>query len=240
MGSIVLTLFTSHEIDINLIRDQDTNKSLGFAFVKYEDQRSTILAVDNFNGIKLLGRTLRCDHVEKYKLPKEVRQKEEALLEERPENDVKIGPGHAYSSRELLNEYDISKGLDLWAGSKVDSPKSEKKKHKKHKKVKKHKGDKRKRGRSLSEDIAPVAMTEVSRVEPSERPRSLPGNHSGSYTAGIAASSVLPPPESACSWRGRMDPAVIALEEAQRKKLAAGETARRDEFDGIGGMKRRR
>jgi len=41
--------------DINLVRDKETNKSRGFAFIKYEDQRSTILAVDNFNGIKLLG-----------------------------------------------------------------------------------------------------------------------------------------------------------------------------------------
>ena len=40
---------------------------------QYEDQRSTELAVDNFNGTKVLGRTLRVDHCEKYKLPKEAR-----------------------------------------------------------------------------------------------------------------------------------------------------------------------
>ena len=45
----------------------------GFCFVKYEDQRSTILAVDNFNGIELLGRTIRVDHKHKYALPAEVR-----------------------------------------------------------------------------------------------------------------------------------------------------------------------
>lgn len=45
----------------------------GFCFIKYEDQRSTILAVDNFNGIQLLGRTLRVDHKDKYALPKEVK-----------------------------------------------------------------------------------------------------------------------------------------------------------------------
>lgn len=28
---------------------------VGFAFIKYRDQRSTILAVDNFNGAILLG-----------------------------------------------------------------------------------------------------------------------------------------------------------------------------------------
>jgi RNA-binding motif protein, X-linked 2 len=31
----------------------------GYGFVIYEDQRSTVLAVDNLNGIKLVGRTLR-------------------------------------------------------------------------------------------------------------------------------------------------------------------------------------
>lgn len=37
-------------IHIELIRDHKTGKSKGFAFLQYEDQRSTILAVDNLNG----------------------------------------------------------------------------------------------------------------------------------------------------------------------------------------------
>lgn len=40
-------------VDCNLVRDKDTGKSRGFAFVAYEDQRSTVLAVDNFNGSKV-------------------------------------------------------------------------------------------------------------------------------------------------------------------------------------------
>lgn len=32
-------------VDVNLVRDKGTGKSKGFAFVAYEDQRSTILAV---------------------------------------------------------------------------------------------------------------------------------------------------------------------------------------------------
>lgn len=39
-------------IDCNLIRDKATGKSKGFAFIAFEDQRSTVLAVDNMNGIK--------------------------------------------------------------------------------------------------------------------------------------------------------------------------------------------
>lgn len=33
-----------------LVRDRKTGKSKGYAFLQYEDQRSTILAVDNLNG----------------------------------------------------------------------------------------------------------------------------------------------------------------------------------------------
>ena len=49
-------------VDVNMPRDKGTGKPKGFAFICYEDQRSTVLAVDNFNGAKLLGRTVRCDH----------------------------------------------------------------------------------------------------------------------------------------------------------------------------------
>lgn len=36
----------------------------------YLDQRSTVLAVDNLNGSKVLGRTLRVDHTRNYEQPK--------------------------------------------------------------------------------------------------------------------------------------------------------------------------
>ncbi|KAJ1756700.1 UMP-CMP kinase, partial [Coemansia sp. RSA 1752] len=42
-----------------------------YAFVQYEDQRSTVLAVDNLNGARVLGRTLRVDHVKAYRQPKQ-------------------------------------------------------------------------------------------------------------------------------------------------------------------------
>lgn len=58
-------------VDVNLVRDKGTGKSKGFAFLAYEDQRSTILAVDNLNGAKVLGRILRVDHVGKYKKKEE-------------------------------------------------------------------------------------------------------------------------------------------------------------------------
>jgi len=48
-------------------RDKATGKRRGFAFLMYEDQRSTVLAVDNLNGVDLAGRILRVDHVQNYK-----------------------------------------------------------------------------------------------------------------------------------------------------------------------------
>jgi RNA-binding motif X-linked protein 2 len=47
---------------VNLVRDKETGKSKGFAFLKYEDQRSCDLAVDNLGGAEVLGRVLRVDH----------------------------------------------------------------------------------------------------------------------------------------------------------------------------------
>jgi len=56
-------------VNINLVRDKKTGKSQGYAFICYEDQRSTILSVDNLNSIKLGGRTIRVDHVSNYRPP---------------------------------------------------------------------------------------------------------------------------------------------------------------------------
>nr|CAI5831319.1 unnamed protein product [Callosobruchus analis] len=71
-GDIVCVFSQYGEVvNINLIRAKDTGKSKGYCFLCYEDQRSTILAVDNLNGIKILNRTIRVDHVAAYKVPKE-------------------------------------------------------------------------------------------------------------------------------------------------------------------------
>lgn len=52
---------------LTLVRDKETGKSKGFAFLKYEDQRSCDLAVDNLGGAEVLGRVLRVDHT-RYKV----------------------------------------------------------------------------------------------------------------------------------------------------------------------------
>ena len=67
---IIHSLRYGEVMDVNLPRDKETGKPKGFGFLVYEDQRSTILAVDNLNGAKVLDRTLRVDHVKNYKQPK--------------------------------------------------------------------------------------------------------------------------------------------------------------------------
>lgn len=51
----VLCVFSQYGeiVNINLVRDKVTGKQKGFCFICYEDQRSTDLAVDNLNGVKV-------------------------------------------------------------------------------------------------------------------------------------------------------------------------------------------
>eukprot|EP00658_Telonema_sp_P-2_P036083 TRINITY_DN2615_c0_g1_i11.p1 TRINITY_DN2615_c0_g1~~TRINITY_DN2615_c0_g1_i11.p1 ORF type:complete len:313 (+),score=64.63 TRINITY_DN2615_c0_g1_i11:155-1093(+) len=85
----VITIFSQYGqvTDINLIRDEETGKSKGYAFLKYYNQKSTVLAVDNFNGTKILGRVIRVDHVEQYRQPEE---KEDDHPAGNP-NKIKVG-----------------------------------------------------------------------------------------------------------------------------------------------------
>jgi RNA-binding motif X-linked protein 2 len=60
----IITIFSQYgePVWIKLARDKETGKSKGFCWLKYEDQRSTDLAVDNLGGATLMGRALRVDH----------------------------------------------------------------------------------------------------------------------------------------------------------------------------------
>lgn len=60
----VLIIFSQfgNPTHLNMIRDKETGKSKGFGFLKYEDQRSCDLAVDNLTGAEVLGKLLRVDH----------------------------------------------------------------------------------------------------------------------------------------------------------------------------------
>ena len=97
-GDLVIVFSQYGEIiDCRIVRDKETGKSKGFCYICYEDQRSTILAVDNLNGIKIGGKLILVDHVEEYRLPKEFEQSEseeennylENKFEKRSENSNK-------------------------------------------------------------------------------------------------------------------------------------------------------
>ena len=79
-GDLVIVFSQFGEIvDCHIVRDKEIGKSKGFGYICYEDQRSTILAVDNLNGIKIGGKFILVDHVEEYKLPKEFEQSDDEV-----------------------------------------------------------------------------------------------------------------------------------------------------------------
>lgn len=61
----ILAIFSQYGIPthLNLIKDKESGKSKGFCYLKYEDYRSCVLAIDNFNGISVLDKKLKVDHV---------------------------------------------------------------------------------------------------------------------------------------------------------------------------------
>ncbi|KAI9696369.1 MAG: hypothetical protein M1836_005647 [Candelina mexicana] len=87
----IITIFSQfgEPVHVNLVRDKDTGKSKGFAFLKYEDQRSTDLAVDNLGGASIMGRVLKVDHT-RYK-----RKEAEA-----GKNDLTVVPAGAQADEE--------------------------------------------------------------------------------------------------------------------------------------------
>uniref|UniRef100_A0A182NAH0 RRM domain-containing protein n=1 Tax=Anopheles dirus TaxID=7168 RepID=A0A182NAH0_9DIPT len=97
----VLCVFSQYGeiVNVNLVRDKATGKPKGFCFICYEDQRSTVLAVDNLNGIKLVGKTLRVDHVQDYRPPKDTKDTDEETRHLQMVGCAPGVPGDARTSR---------------------------------------------------------------------------------------------------------------------------------------------
>ncbi|KFH66709.1 hypothetical protein MVEG_07234 [Podila verticillata NRRL 6337] len=146
-------------VGINLVRDKDTGKSRGFCFIKYLDQRSTVLAVDNMNGAKVGGRSLTVDHVQNYKVPKkmdedgnEVEQDEESI------NNAAPKPIEAPSESGESSESEVDDtGID------IDDPMREyllKKRKKELKKAAKKKSSESKGERKARKEAKKLAKKE--------------------------------------------------------------------------------
>ena len=83
-GDLVIVFSQYGEIvDCRIVRDKKTGKNKGYGYICYEDQRSTVLAVDNLNGIKIGGNIILVDHVEEYRLPKEFEESDSEKEEEK-------------------------------------------------------------------------------------------------------------------------------------------------------------
>jgi len=118
-------------VHINLIRDHTSGKSRGFGFLCYMDQRSTVLAVDNLNGVKVLRQLIRVDHVHTYKLPKD--------LEKLDQDKKKLfmegcAPKPISADEESSEEDDLLQMEEIAVKAKKEKKKKKDKKHKKKKK----------------------------------------------------------------------------------------------------------
>ncbi|EPQ58970.1 RNA-binding domain-containing protein, partial [Gloeophyllum trabeum ATCC 11539] len=146
----VITIFSQRVVygevmDVNLPRDKNTGKTRGFGFLMYEDQRSTVLAVDNLNGANVLGRVLRVDHVKNYKQPgkkgedgewiepeeQSLNAKPPLLIEDDAASDSSVSSGPPIDPEDPMYEYLVAKRKEEKALKKT----------KKHKAKGKHKDE---------------------------------------------------------------------------------------------------
>ncbi|OZJ04857.1 hypothetical protein BZG36_02629 [Bifiguratus adelaidae] len=161
-GDVICVFSQYGEIlDINMVRDKKTGKGKGFAFLQYEDQRSTILAVDNLNGSKASRqrRTLRVDHCANYKQPKneDGGEPEEKSMNAAPPliqddsepSDQDLEPDDGIDPEDPMAEY-------LREQKKSSKAKKKSKKYKKHRHGHHEEGEdhrKERRSREHSEDV---------------------------------------------------------------------------------------
>ncbi|KAJ3251567.1 RNA-binding motif protein, X-linked 2 [Boothiomyces macroporosus] len=132
-------------IDLDLIRDIETGKSKGFCFIGYENQKSTVLAVDNLNGIKILDRTIRVDHTEKYvKRPMKGESEQEFQEREQRRRDLVLPP-HLKPGYVPESDDEEEGGAAKLNEDPMSSYFSEKKMKKEKKEKKEKKGRKRQR-----------------------------------------------------------------------------------------------
>eukprot|EP00924_Labyrinthula_sp_SR-Ha-C_P001123 augustus_masked-scaffold_7-processed-gene-14.51-mRNA-1 protein AED:0.02 eAED:0.02 QI:0/-1/0/1/-1/1/1/0/160 len=109
----VISVFSQYgEVeDFHLVRDEETGKSKGFCFLKYEDWRSTVLAIDNFNSSELLGRVLRVDHANYSR--KKLKKNEEEQLTIKDKYKMQQ-PGVRYNEENTEGKHSLQKGQNIF------------------------------------------------------------------------------------------------------------------------------
>ncbi|XP_004379675.3 LOW QUALITY PROTEIN: RNA-binding motif protein, X-linked 2 [Trichechus manatus latirostris] len=201
-------------VNINLVRDKKTGKSKGFCFLCYEDQRSTILAVDNFNGIKIKGRTIRVDHVSNYRAPKDSEELDDVTKELQEKGCGARTPSPS-----------SSEGSD---DDKSTKPKKDKKEKKKRKKDR-EKTDQEVQAEPLSSSSSPRSKMIREKEEPGSNKHSSKSSERAQKAESREGRKHYPSsPEVRTTWRdGAAD-----LEREQRKEKPKQElksSSRREE-----------
>lgn len=232
-GDVICVMSQFGEMeDINLIRDPKTGKSKGFAFLKYENQKSTVLAVDNLNGYRLLDRLLRVDHVLKYRLPKESQMKEDLLEQAQVEGKMRGLPGHAYEGIELANEFDINRGQNVF-----DAPKeTRKEKKERKKKAKKAKKQRKEMKKIEARRIEWFEQVRRKRLEQKKKEEELQNDPIHGLTL-----EQLEAQSSATGWRGRYEPdAKVKCVKRGQAGIDGGERVEENEQEAYNERERRR
>ncbi|GMH86811.1 hypothetical protein TrVE_jg1949 [Triparma verrucosa] len=164
-GDVLCIMSEMGEIDdINLKRSDDTGKFEGFGWVKYEDFRSAVIAVDGLGGQQILGRSIRVDHCLAYNVPK---KKEDSAPDNEKDAEMKAiyggggegeggevytangNVGKRYDGEELEGWERLEGGRDLFdteqnlSGGKKDKKDKKEKGDKKEKKEKRDKKEKK-------------------------------------------------------------------------------------------------
>jgi RNA-binding motif protein, X-linked 2 len=139
-GDVLCVLSQYGEIEeIDMIRDEVTGKSKGFCFLKYEDARSAILAVDNMNGITLLGKTLRIDHKLEYKRPKKNKKNMSTNDgNDNDDNDKEEKEEEEKSARQLSSQ----DGIDVFGQIRKEQIKGKKEEEKEEEDIKQERKEK--------------------------------------------------------------------------------------------------
>ncbi|GAA5915825.1 hypothetical protein JCM5296_000694 [Sporobolomyces johnsonii] len=190
----VIAIFSQYGeiVDINMPRDPNTGKTRGFAWIMYYDQRSTVLAVDNLNGAKVLGRMLRVDHTLNYKQMErdeesgKMREKDSQSFAADPRNFVKPLAGDdsgaesdvslgSVDPEDPMAEYILaqkreSKKRKLESGSGGES-REERKRRKEERRRKREERERRKERKAIEESGGSRRVEGRSEREGSERRR---------------------------------------------------------------------
>eukprot|EP01029_Cantina_marsupialis_P029638 TRINITY_DN781946_c0_g1_i1.p1 TRINITY_DN781946_c0_g1~~TRINITY_DN781946_c0_g1_i1.p1 ORF type:complete len:303 (-),score=99.91 TRINITY_DN781946_c0_g1_i1:95-1003(-) len=204
--------------DIHLIRDEETGKSRGFGFLKYEDPRSGTLAVDNFNGITLLGQTISVDHKDNYEPPK--KKKSERDYSDDDEEDVDYAPGHAYKGQKLASEHDLSNGVNPFEVKVVrneDSNEVDDDLANRDKAIKKRmRKAQRKAIRSQKAKDKAQRKAQRARIREQRREKST-ADAVGEDEIELVEGSDIQPDLNIMTWRGRVEPGFVDMERREEE-----------------------